>query len=50
MRSSKIFKFLLAQKSLYEKRDGVLTTEVTSELLSCPAWTDVHVYDDKYSW
>lgn len=50
MRSSKIIKFLLTWKSLSEKRDGVLTAEVTSELLSCPAWPDACAYDGKYSW
>ena len=50
MCSSKIIKFLLAWKSLFEKRDGVLTAEVASELLFWPAWPDACVYDDKYSW
>lgn len=47
MCSSKTMNFLLAWKSLAEKRDGV-TTEVTPELLvvlgrAC-------VCDEKYSW
>lgn len=48
---SKIIKFLLPWKSLFEKIDGVLTVEVTFELpSSCPTWPDSCVCDGEYSW
>lgn len=50
MHYSKIIKFFLAWKSLSEKRDGVLTAEVTSELWSCLLWPDACAYGDKDSW